>query len=73
MAALVPLALAACEADRETFEAGADMDAPPAVEQAPAAPISSDELPSATTDRELMEEQTPLQETEIDTTAVETP
>lgn len=33
------LGVAACEADREAFEAGADLDAPPAVEEAPAVPF----------------------------------
>jgi hypothetical protein len=45
-AALVAaLGLGACQADRETYDAGATFETPPAVEQAPALPIPAQPLP----------------------------
>lgn len=52
---------AGCEADQETFEEGATMDAPATVEQAPAAPIPPQPMVPSAGDT--------LQEVEIDTTA----
>ena len=52
---------AGCEADEETFEEGATMDAPAAVEQAPATPIPPQPIVPPAEDT--------LQEVQIDTTA----
>ena len=49
-----------CEADEETFEAGATMDAPAEVEQAPATPIPPQPIVPPAGDT--------LQQIEIDTT-----
>jgi hypothetical protein len=45
IAAIAALAVAGCQADRETFEQGATMETPPTVEQAPAAPIPPQPFP----------------------------
>lgn len=45
LAAMTLIGLAACEADEQTFEAGADLDTPAAVEEAPATPMTPDALP----------------------------
>jgi len=45
LAGLAFLGLSACQADRQTFEEGATMETPPAVEQAPAAPIPPQPFP----------------------------
>jgi hypothetical protein len=44
-AALIAVATTACQADRQTFDQGATMETPPAVEQAPASPIPPQPLP----------------------------
>lgn len=44
-AVLVLFAAAGCQADRQTFEDGATMETPPAIEQAPAAPFPAQPLP----------------------------
>lgn len=41
LALALSLGFVACEADRETFEAGGTLETPPAVEQAPAIPFPS--------------------------------
>jgi len=46
LVALLTLVLGACRADRETFDAGATMETPPAVEQAPATPIPPQPFPT---------------------------
>lgn len=57
---LLLIAAAGCEADEETFEEGATMEAPAAVEQAPATPMPLP--PSAPSAGDT------LQQVEIDTT-----
>jgi hypothetical protein len=45
MLAIGGLALAGCQADRQTFDEGATMETPPTVEQAPATPIPPQPFP----------------------------
>ena len=45
--AMMVIVAAGCQADQETFDAGADLDAPPAVETAPATPITSETMDAA--------------------------